>query len=49
MSYWTWLFLENDKEVLIARVNKMLEIIMKMLDKMKSKKRQTPDDRRGEG
>ena len=40
MSYWAGLFLENDKKALIAVVNTMLEIAVKLLDKMKSKKRQ---------
>jgi hypothetical protein len=39
MSYWAGLFLEDDKEALIAGVNTMMEIAVKLLDKKKSKKR----------
>jgi hypothetical protein len=35
MNYWARLFLELDKEALIAGANSMLEIAVKLLDKKK--------------
>ena len=40
MSYWAGLFLEDDKEALIASANTMLKIAMKLLDKKALKKDQ---------
>lgn len=40
MSYWAGLFLEDDKEALIAASNTMLKIAMKLLDKKAMRKNQ---------
>lgn len=40
MSYWAGLFLEDDKEALIAAANTMLKIAMKLLDKKAMRKNQ---------
>jgi len=40
MSYWAGLFLEDDKEALIAGANTMLKIAMKLLNKKALKKDQ---------
>ena len=37
MSYWASLFLENDKEALVAGVNTMLQIAVKLLGKKTAK------------
>lgn len=40
MSYWAGLFVENKKEALVAGVNTMLEIAVKLLGKKTAQKGQ---------
>jgi hypothetical protein len=45
MSYWAWLYTGDDKDALIAGVNSMIEIAMKLL----GKEQKTSGQKRTEG
>lgn len=44
MSYWAGLFLENDKEVLMAGVNTMLAIAVKLMKRKRDHQGELPKD-----